>query len=78
MEYENLFEEMDDEQDYSGLDEEETEEQIVNPIARAMPKGYWFSEKSGSPDGDTLEYEFITLAGAGPRIIISLKDRHAQ
>jgi len=73
MEYENLFESMDD-PDYSGMDEKEIEEEIVNPIARAMPKGYWFSGKTGSPGGDTLEYEFITLAGAGPRIIISLRD----
>ena len=66
MGYENLYEQVSD--STPAMDEEAIEENIVNPMARALPEGYWFSSKE--EDQGTLIYEFITGEGEGPKIQI--------
>ena len=66
MEFENLYEQASDSQ--PAMDEDAIEENIVNPMAHALPEGYWFSSKE--EDDGALIYEFITGEGEGPKIQI--------
>jgi len=71
MEFENLFEQAADSK--PAMDEKDIEERIVNPLARALPEGYWYSSKEDGEDG-SLIYEFITGEGEGPKIQIRVMD----
>lgn len=70
MEFENLFEMAAESR--PAMDEKAIEESIVNPMARGLPEGYWYSSKSGDNDGNLI-YEFITGEGEGPKIEIHVK-----
>lgn len=67
MDFENLFEKTADSS--PGMDEEQIELSIINPMAHGLPEGYWFSEKREDEDGNLI-YEFITIEGEGPKIMI--------
>lgn len=68
MEFERLFEETSD--SGSTMDEESIELEIVNPIAEAMPEGYWYASKDEDESGNLI-YEF--LSNKGPRVEIRIE-----